>query len=87
MMTPHNKVAAEMIHHPLLMICIFIVTLLASTNLSITAPFIAGLSLIDVGDGGAGGAIAPPGRISPGQNSTEQGMFRLKIIQKVNKVE
>ena len=45
MMTQHNKVAAEMIHHPLLMICIFIVTLLASTNLSITAPFIAGLSL------------------------------------------
>ena len=45
MMTQHNKVAGEMIHHPLLMICIFIVTLLASTNLSITAPFIAGLSL------------------------------------------
>ena len=45
MMTQHNKVAGEMIHPPLLMICIFIVTLLASTNLSITAPFIAGLSL------------------------------------------
>ena len=48
MMTQHNKVASEMIHdssHPLLMICIFIVTLLASTNLSVTAPFIAGLSL------------------------------------------
>ena len=41
MMTQHNKVVAEMIHHPPLMICIFIVTLLASTNLSITAPFIA----------------------------------------------
>ena len=45
MMTQHDKVAAEMIHHPLLMICIFIVTLLASRNLSITAPFIAGHSL------------------------------------------
>ena len=43
-MTQHNKVAAEMIHHPLFMICIFIVTLLASINISITAPFIAGLS-------------------------------------------
>ena len=45
MMTQHNKVAPEMIHHPLLMISIFIVTLLASTNLSIIAPFIAGLIL------------------------------------------
>ena len=45
MMTQHNKVAAEMIHHPLLMICILIVTLLASTKLNIIAPFIAGLSL------------------------------------------
>ena len=45
MMTQHNKVAARMIYHPLLMISILIVTLLASTNLSITAPFIAGLSL------------------------------------------
>ena len=34
-----------MIHHPLLMICIFKVTLCASTNLSITASLIAGLSL------------------------------------------
>ena len=46
MMTQHYKVAGEMIHHPLLMICIFIVTLLASINLSITAPFIDGLSLV-----------------------------------------
>ena len=35
-----------MIYHPLLMICILIVTLLASTNLSIIAPFIAELSLV-----------------------------------------
>ena len=33
---------------------------------------------IDVGDGGAGGAIAPPGKIAPGQNSSEQGMSRLR---------
>ena len=45
MMTQHNNVAAEMIHHPLLMIYIFIVTLLASTSLSITAPSIAGPKL------------------------------------------
>ena len=38
MMTQHNKVATEMIHHPFLMIFILIVTLLASTDLSITAP-------------------------------------------------
>ena len=43
MMTQHNKVAARMIYHPLLMISILIVTLLASTNLSIIAPLIAGL--------------------------------------------
>ena len=35
-------------------------------------------SIIDVGDGGAGGAIAPPGKIAPGQNSSEQGMSRLR---------
>ena len=45
MMTQHNKVVATMIYHPLLMISILIVTLLASTNLSIAAPSIAGLSL------------------------------------------
>ena len=45
MMTQHNKVAARMIYHPLLMISILIVTLLASTNLSIIAPLIAGLIL------------------------------------------
>ena len=44
-MTQHDKVTATMIYHPLLMLCILIVTLLASTNLSITAPFIAGLRL------------------------------------------
>ena len=37
-----------MIYHPLLMISILIVTLLASTNLSIIAPLIAGLILIQV---------------------------------------
>ena len=31
---------------------------------------------IDVGDGGAGGAIAPPWQISPGQNTSEQGKYR-----------
>ena len=50
MMTPHNKEAAEMIHHHPFMICILIVTLLASTNLSIIAPFIAGLILISRSD-------------------------------------
>ena len=45
MMAQHNKVAATMIYHPLLMIYILIVTLLDSTKLSIIAPFIAGLSL------------------------------------------
>ena len=44
MMTQHNKVDATMTYHPLLMIYILIVTLLASTKLSIIAPFIAGLS-------------------------------------------
>ena len=34
-----------MIYHPLLMIHILIVTLLATTNQSFIAPFIAGLSL------------------------------------------
>ena len=45
MMTQQNKVATAMIYHPLLAISILIVTLLASTNLSIMAPCIAGLSL------------------------------------------
>ena len=45
MMTQHNKVVATMIYHPLLMISILIVTLLPRTNLSIIAPFIAGLIL------------------------------------------
>ena len=40
-----NKVTAAMIYHPFHMIYILIVTLLASTNLSFIAPFIAGLSL------------------------------------------
>ena len=44
-MTQHSKVAATMICHPLLIICVLKVTLLASTNLSIIAPFVAGLSL------------------------------------------
>ena len=44
MMTQHNNVADAMIYHPPLMICILIVTLLATTNL--IAPFIAGLSLL-----------------------------------------
>ena len=45
MMTQHNKLAATMIYHPPLMIYVLIVTQLASTKLSIIAPFIAGLSL------------------------------------------
>ena len=43
MMTQQNKVAVSMIYHPLLMISILTLTLLAGTNLSIIAPFIAGL--------------------------------------------
>ena len=45
MMTHQNKEGAAMIYYPLLLICILIVTLLASANLSFIAPFIAGLSL------------------------------------------
>ena len=45
MMTQPNKLAAAMIYQPFLMICILIVTLLASTNLSFIAPLIAELSL------------------------------------------
>ena len=45
MMTQHDKVGAAMIYHPLLMIFTLIVTPLASTNISIIAPLIAGLSL------------------------------------------
>ena len=45
MMTQQNKVAVSMIYHPLLMISILTLTLLAGTNLSIIAPFIAGLSI------------------------------------------
>ena len=45
MITQHSKVAATMIWHPLLIICILKVTLLATTNLSNIAPFIAGISL------------------------------------------
>ena len=45
MMTQQNKVAAAMIYHPLLIIRILMVTLLASTNLSFIAPLIAELSL------------------------------------------
>ena len=41
MMTQHNKVAAAMIYHPFLMICILILALKASTNLNIIVPFIA----------------------------------------------
>ena len=43
-MTQRNKVTAAMIYHPLLIICILMVTLLASTNLSFIAPLIAKLS-------------------------------------------
>ena len=45
MITKHSKVAATMIWHPLLIICILKVTLLATTNLSNIAPFNAGISL------------------------------------------
>ena len=45
MMTQHNNVAAAMIYHPFLMICIVLITRLSSINLSIIAPFIAGLCL------------------------------------------
>ena len=45
MMTQHNKVVATMIYHPLLMISILIANLFPRTNLSIIAPFIAGLIL------------------------------------------
>ena len=42
MVTQHNKVAAATFYQLLLMICMLIVTLLAGTNLSFIAPFIAG---------------------------------------------
>ena len=45
MKTQQNKLAAAMIYHPLLMISILIESELASKNLNIIAPFIAGLSL------------------------------------------
>ena len=49
MMTQHNNLAAEMIHHPFLMIYVFIVTLLASTSLSITAYLLLGPNLVPAG--------------------------------------
>ena len=45
MVIQQNKVATAMIYYPLLMMCIPILTLLASTNLSFIAPYIAGISL------------------------------------------
>ena len=45
MMTQHNNVAAAMIYHPFLMICIVLITRLSSINLSIIAHFIAGRCL------------------------------------------
>ena len=44
-MTQHDKVSFAMIYHILLILCFLAVILLASTNLSIIAPFIAGFSL------------------------------------------
>ena len=41
-MTQHSKVAATMICHPLLIICVLKLTVLASTNLNIIATFDAG---------------------------------------------
>ena len=49
MMAQHNKVAATLIYHPLLMIYILIVTLLASTKLRIIALLLLGSALVLAG--------------------------------------